>query len=44
VDARKETCRQALVILQHDDFLFATSEFGFHERVHINFLTGRQLA
>jgi hypothetical protein len=32
------------VILQHDDLLLATSEFGFHDRAHINFLTVRQSA
>jgi hypothetical protein len=29
-DTRKEACRQALVILQHDDMLFRASELGFH--------------
>ncbi|VTZ62335.1 hypothetical protein EMEDMD4_370199 [Sinorhizobium medicae] len=30
------------MVLQHDDFLLTTSEFGFHARAHINFLSVRQ--
>jgi len=36
-DARKKPCRQTLVVLQHDDFLRKTSEFGFHMPSHSNF-------
>jgi hypothetical protein len=31
-NAREKSCRQTPVVLQHDDFLFVTSEFGFHGR------------
>jgi hypothetical protein len=29
-DTGKEACRQALVVLQHNDMLFRASELGFH--------------
>jgi hypothetical protein len=43
-NARKKPCRQTLVVLQHDDFLLVTSEFGFHKSGYNNFLKVRQLA
>ncbi|WP_165915035.1 hypothetical protein [Rhizobium sp. PP-F2F-G48] len=36
-NTRVKACRQALVILQHDDILRATSELGFHDRRNSSF-------
>src|SRR3546814_19958061 len=37
VDAREEACRQALVVLQHDELVREASEFRSHGPAHTSF-------
>ncbi|MCX8999303.1 hypothetical protein NOF55_19545 [Rhizobiaceae bacterium BDR2-2] len=41
-ELRIKACRQAFMILQHDNSLICATEFGFHEGFHTRFPPGRQ--